>query len=44
MKRHSKGEFHILIKELKQFDHEFSFNQFRMAPEKLKKLSGYGGT
>ena len=44
MKRHSNGEFHTLIKELEQFDHEFFFNQFRMAPEKLKKLSGYGGT
>ena len=44
MKRHSKSEFHLLIKELKQFDHEFFFNHLRMAPEKLKKLSGYGGT
>ena len=25
MERHSKGEFHVLVKELKQFDHEFFF-------------------
>ena len=25
MKRHSKGEFHILVKELKLFDHEVFF-------------------
>ena len=25
MERHSKGEFHILVKELKLFDHEFFF-------------------
>ena len=25
MERHSKGEFHILVKELKPFDHEFFF-------------------
>ena len=23
MDRHSKGEFHVLVKELKLFDHEF---------------------
>ena len=25
MERHSKGEFHVLVKELKLFDHEFFF-------------------
>ena len=26
MERHLKGEFHVLVKELKLFDHEFFFN------------------
>ena len=38
MERHSKGEFHVLVKELKLFDHEFFFKQFRMTPEKLEKF------
>ena len=25
MERHSKGEFHVLVKEMKLFGHEFSF-------------------
>ena len=25
IERHSKGEFHVLVKELKLFDHEFFF-------------------
>ena len=28
MDRHSKGEFHILVKKLKLFDHEFFFSLF----------------
>ena len=27
MERHSKGEFHVLVKELKLFDHEFFFKR-----------------
>ena len=38
MERHLKGEFHVLIKELKLFDHEFFFKQFCMTPEKLENL------
>ena len=38
MERHSKGEFHVFVKELKLFDHEFFFKQFRMTPEKLENL------
>ena len=38
MGRHSKREFHVLVKELKLFDHEFFFKQFRMTPEKLENL------
>ena len=38
MERHSKGEFHVLVKELKLFDHEFFFRQFCMTPEKLENL------
>ena len=38
MERHSKREFHVLVKELKLFDHEFFFKQFRMTPEKLENL------
>ena len=25
MERHSKGEFHVLVKKMKLFDHEFFF-------------------
>ena len=38
MERLSKGEFGVLVKELKLFDHEFFFKQFRMTPEKLENL------
>ena len=38
MERHSKGEFHVLVKELKLFDHEFFFKKFCMTSEKLENL------
>ena len=38
MERHSRGKFHVLVKELKLFDHEFFFRQFCMTPEKLENL------
>ena len=33
-----KGEFHLLIKEMILFDHEYFFRFFRMAPETFEKL------
>ena len=30
--------FHVLVKQLKLFDQEFFFKQFRMTPEKLENL------
>ena len=34
MGRHPKGEFPVLVKELKLFDHELFFKQLRMSPWK----------
>ena len=36
--RKSKGEFHLLIKEMKLCDHELYFKQFRMMPSKLEEI------
>ena len=36
--RKSKGEYHVLVKELKLFDHEFFFKQFRMSPTRFEEL------
>lgn len=36
--RKLKGEFHCLIQDLKLFDHEFFFTQFRMLPSKFEEL------
>ena len=33
-----KGEFHLLIKEMILFDHEYFFRCFRMVPETFEKL------
>ena len=38
MERHSKGEFHVLVKQLKLFDHEFFFKHFHMTHENLRNL------
>ena len=39
--RKLKGEYHLLVKDLKLFDHEFFFKQFRMLPNKYEKLHSY---
>ena len=36
--RKLKGEFHIFIQDLKLFDSEYFFKQFRMTPTKLEEL------
>ena len=36
--RKFKGEFHTLIQDLKLFDLEYFFKQFRMTPTKLEEL------
>ena len=36
--RQSKGEFHVLIKEMHLFDHEYFHKQFRMSPDRFECL------
>ena len=36
--RNTKGEYHLLIKELKLYDHEFFYKQFRITPTKYEEL------
>lgn len=36
--RESKGEFHLLISDLKLFDHEYFFKYFRMSPTRYEEL------
>ena len=36
--RKQKGEFHLLIKELRLYDHEYFFKYFRMYPSKYEEL------
>ena len=36
--RKLKGEFHKLIQDLKLFDSEYFFKQFRMTPTKLEEI------
>ena len=36
--RKTKGEFHLLIKDLKLFDNEYFFKYFRMSPNKFEEL------
>ena len=38
--RKLKGEFYCLVKDMKLFDHEFFFKQFRMLPHKFEELLG----
>lgn len=33
-----KGEYHLLVKELKLFIHEFFYKQFRMSPSRYEEL------
>ena len=37
--RKTKGEFHLLIKDLKLFDNEYVFKYFRMSPNKFEDHS-----
>ena len=39
--RKEKGEFYILVKEAKLFDHELFFKMFRMFPAKFEQLLQY---
>ena len=39
--RKEKGEYHLLVKDMKLFDHEYFFKQFRMLPHKYEKLLCY---
>ena len=41
--RKTKGEYHLLIKELQLYDHELFFKQFRMSPAKYEELLSYVG-
>ena len=44
MKRvEKKGEFHTLITDMKLFDHEYFYKQFRMTPQKLEELLSWIG-
>ena len=36
--RKEKGEFHLLIQEMKLFDHQYFYQQFRMSPPKFEEL------
>ena len=37
-KRKTKGEFNLLVEELKLFDHELFFRYFRMSPTLFEQL------
>ena len=37
--RKEKGEYHLLVKDMKLFDHEYFFKQFRMLPHKYRPLN-----
>ena len=39
--RKEKGEFHLLIKDMKLFDHQYFFQHFRMTPSRFEELLGY---
>ena len=41
--RQQKGEFHLLVKELNMFDHEYFFQCFRMSPGLLDELLSWVG-
>jgi len=36
--RKDKGEFHLLVQEMKLFDHQYFYQQFRMSPAKFEEL------
>ena len=33
--REEKSEYHVLVRELELYDHEYFFKMFRMSPEKF---------
>lgn len=39
--RQTKSEYHLLIKELQLYDHEYFFKQFRMLPSKFEELLSF---
>jgi len=39
--RKQKGEYHLLVKDMRLFDHHYFFKQFRMLPSKYEKLLSY---
>ena len=39
--RNEKGEYHLLVQDMRLFDHEFFFKQFRMLPTKYEKLLSF---
>ena len=39
--RKEKGEFHLLVRDLKLHDHEYFFKCFRMSPENFEKLTSW---
>ena len=41
--RKEKGEFHLLVKDLKLFEHSFFFKYFRMNPCTYEKLLSWVG-
>ena len=41
IERKQKGEFYTLVEDLKLFDIEYFFKQFRMTPRKLEELLGW---
>ena len=36
--REEKGEFHLLVQEMKLYDHAYFFKQFRMSPATFEQL------
>ena len=38
MERKTKGEYHLLINEMKRFDKEYFFKNFLMSPTKFEEL------
>lgn len=41
LERKTKGEYHLLVNDMRLFDREFFFRQFRMTPTKLEELLSY---
>ena len=41
LERQQKGEFHLLVREMMLFDHEYFFKCFRMTPSTYEQLLGW---